>query len=124
MNEEQENMMTQMMEQFLSNMTAEEKKKMMKQMMPKLMEKMMEGLTEEDKRELMMQMMPTMMSQMFGEGGMPSMMQEMMSKKTNEEGKSCADMPCGGTQKDFKPWKFCPCRELCEKGFKEEPSES
>jgi len=80
------------------------------------MEKMMEGLSAEDKQELMGSMMPVMMSQMFGgEGGMPSMMPQEDFKPWEFLGMS---------QENFKPWDFCPCRGLCEKGFKKKSDES
>ncbi|MCP8312835.1 MAG: hypothetical protein H3Z53_00455 [archaeon] len=121
--EEKQSMMAKMMDEFFASMTSEEKKDLMKQMMPKMMEKMMEGMTVKDKQELMGSMMPAMMSQMFGgEGGMPSMMMQTMKgmmggEKKGEEGEF-PRMPVMETQEDFKPWEFCPCRKLCEEGFK------
>ncbi len=93
------NMMEKMMEQFVANMTSEDKKKLIKQMMPK----MMNGLTEEDRQDLMSSMIPAIMSQMLGRKGEKSSL-----------------MP----QKGFKPWKSCPCRGICEKGFKTASDES
>jgi hypothetical protein len=118
--EEKQSMMEKMMDEFFASMTSEERKELMKQMMPKMLEKIMEGMTAEDKQELMGSMMPAMMSQMFGgEGGMPSMIMQMMrSMMSSEKEGERPRMPVMETQEDFKPWEFCPCRKLCEKGFK------
>lgn len=105
--EEKQKMMDKMMDEFFSSMSAEEKKKMMEKMMPKMMDKMFEGMSAEDKRELMASMMPKMMSSM-----MP-MITGMMSGERRAKGKgTMMDLPKG-----FKPWKMCPCREICKKEF-------
>jgi len=119
---EKQSMMEKMMDAFFESMTSEEKKELMKQMMPRMMDKMMEGMTAEDKQELMSQMMPAMMVKMFGgEGGMPNMMMQMMknmmSGKKNSKEKDQSET---STEAGFKPWKCCPCRELCEEGFEEQ----
>ena len=96
--EEKERMMKKMMEKFFASMTEEEKQKIMEQMMPK----MMEGFNMMD---MMSKVMPQMMSKMMDDKEMPmmKMMQEM-----------CGKMGEG----DFKPWECCPCKKLCEEGFK------
>ena len=95
--EEKEAMMEKMMEKFFKDMKPEEKQKMMENMMSK----MMGGMK-------MSEMMPIMMSKMMG--GMKS------GKKEGEHsGMPNMEMPEG-----FKPWEFCPCSKLCEKGFEKE----
>ena len=98
--EEKEKMMENMMGKFFESMTSEEKQKMMENMMSK----MMGGMK-------MSEMMPMMMSKMMG---------GMMGRKKEGEGSS---KPAMETPKDFKPWEFCPCRKLCEKGFAMESKE-
>ena len=92
--DEKEKMMENMMEKFFQSMTAEEKQKMMGNMMSKMMGNMN-----------MSEMMPMMMSKMMG---------GMMGRKKEGEPSSS---PATETQKEFKPWEFCPCRNLCQKGF-------
>jgi len=95
--EEKQSMMEKMMDEFFASMTSEQKKELMEKMMLKMTEKMMEGMTSEDKQELMASMMPAVMSQMFGgEGGMPSMMMQMMRSmmSSEREGESGNAHPC------------------------------
>jgi len=49
---------------------------------------------------------------------MMQMMKSMMGgeKEGKKEGRPC--MPVMEPQEDFKPWGFCPCRKVCEEGFK------
>jgi len=138
--EEKQSMMNTMKDKFFASMSVAEKKEMMNTRMPKMMEKMFEGMSSKDKQELMMAMMPKMMEgmdmsammpqmmekMMWSEGGMPFMMRQMMKSmmgggKEGEKGQPCP-MPVMETQKDFKPWECCPCRKLCEVGFKKNPN--
>ncbi len=106
--EEKKSMMKNIADEFLGSMTLEERKELMQQLMPQMMEKIMEGLTMEDRQQLMSSMMPTMMSQMFrAEGEMPSMMRSMMNSENSPK------TPATESQEHFKPWDFCPCRNLC-----------
>ena len=77
--EEKHEMMTEMMERFFADMTAEDKQHMMEAMMPK----MMEGMH-------MMDMMPTMMMGMMGEGEASCCMPEMAA---GEQGQGMSGMP-------------------------------
>jgi hypothetical protein len=78
------------MENFFKNMKPEDRQKMMQNMMSKMMGDMK-----------MSDMMPLMVSKMMGD-----------KKKGEQSGMPCMDKP-----EDFKPWEFCPCRNLCENGF-------
>jgi predicted GTPase len=69
--EEKEEMMGKMIDKFFSDMTVDDRKKMMAEMMPK----MMEGI---NMMEMMPQMMMSMMGGGEGEGGMMGMMSKMM----------------------------------------------
>ena len=81
------------MQRMISGMKPEDKEKMVEKMMGKFFEDM--------KPEEKQKMMENMMSKMMG------------GKKESEH----SSMPAMETQKDFKPWEFCPCRNLCQKGF-------
>lgn len=114
--EEKESMMEKMTDEFFASMTPEERKELVQQLMPQMMEKMMEGLAAEDRQQMMFSMMPAMMVQMFGgEGRMPSVMTQEDSRPWESPEMS---------QENFKPWEFCPCGEICEKGFEERKSKS
>lgn len=106
--EEKQEMMEKMMDTFFASMTAEEKKEMMEKMMPQMMGKMFEGMTAEDRGKLMASMMPKMMSSM-----MPEMMREMMGGGRGTRSEGATEM-----HGEFKPWRMCPCREICEREFK------
>ena len=104
------------MEQMMGSMKSEEKEKIMENMM----EKFFEGMTSEEKQKMTEKMMSKMMGGMNMSEMMPMMMSKMMggmmgAKKEGEHSR----MPDMETKEDFKPWDFCPCRKLCEKGFKE-----
>ena len=86
-----EKLMSKMMDNQFSNMSAEEKK----QMMDSMMDKFFDGMTNEEKKEMMSSMMPKMMEGMMGGQGqhpMMGMMMGMMGKK-------------GKNQK--MPWDMC-----------------
>ncbi len=78
------------MEDFFKDMKPEDRQKMMQNMMSK----MMGGMN-------MSELMPLMMSKMMGD-----------KKKGEQSGMACMDKP-----EDFKPWEFCPCRNVCQNGF-------
>jgi len=115
--EEKEKMMEKMMEKFFGNISKEEKQKIMEKMMSKMMESM-------DMSEMMSKMMTKMME---AKSGMPSMMMQMMKNMMGgeKEGAKKEHPPMPGMEKreDFKPWECCPCRKLCEEGFKNKPKE-
>ena len=112
--DEKQRIMNNMMDRFLASMTPSERQKMMAEMIPK----MMEGIS-------MAMIMPQMRSAMMRggrqEGGMMNMRPMMVSMmgSSAEPGKSERSyMPVMESPEDFKPWQFCPCRKLCERGFK------
>ncbi|MCJ7515818.1 MAG: hypothetical protein MUO89_07635 [Dehalococcoidia bacterium] len=103
------------MEQMMGGMSSEEKEKMMS----KMMEGFLEGMTSEEKQKMMEKMMSKMMGGMNVSEMMPLMMSKMMGgiMGGKKEGKENPCMPDMETKEDFRPWEFCPCRKLCEKGF-------
>jgi hypothetical protein len=110
-------MMESFMEKMMGSMSSEEKEKMMENMM----EKFFESMTSEEKQKMTENMMSKMMGGMKMSEMMPMMMSKMMGgmmggKKEGEH----SHMPDMETKGDFKPWEFCPCRKLCEKGFEKE----
>jgi len=106
------------MEQMMGSMSSEEKEKMMEN----IMEKFFESMTSEEKQKMMEKMMSKMMGGMNMSEMMPLMMSKMMGGMmgSKKEGKEHSRMPGMETKGNFKPWEFCPCTKLCEKGFKEE----
>lgn len=98
------------MEQMMGSMSSDEKEKMMENMMGEFFESM----TAAEKQKMMENMMSKMMGGMNMSEMMPMMMSKMMGGK---KGSEHSGMPAMETQKDFKPWEFCPCRTLCQKGF-------
>lgn len=112
--EEKQRIMNNMMDRFLASMTPSERQKMMAEMIPK----MMEGISM---AMIMPQLITAMMSggrQEAGTMGMMPMMASMIgsSAEPGKSERSC--MPVMESSEDFKPWKFCPCRKLCEREFK------
>jgi len=102
------------MEQMISSMKPEDKERMMEKMMGKFFEDM----KPEEKQKMMENMMSKMMGNMNMSEMMPMMMSKMMGgmmgrKKEGEPSSS----PATETQKEFKPWEFCPCRNQCQKAF-------
>jgi hypothetical protein len=106
------------MDQMMGSMSSEDKEKMMS----KMMEKFFEGMTSEEKQKMTEKMMSKMMSGMSMSDMMPLMMSKMMGGMmgSKKEGKENPRMPDMKTKEDFRPWEFCPCRKLCEKGFDKE----
>ena len=90
-----------MMDEFMGKMMGGMKPEEKESMMEKMMEKFFQDMKPEEKQKIMENMMSKMMGGMMG------------GKK--EEGRST--MPGAETRENFKPWEFCPCRNLCEKGF-------
>jgi len=105
------------MEQMMGNMSSEEKEKMMENMMAKFLDSM----KPEEKQKMMENMMSKMMGGMSMSQMMPLMMSKMMGgMKGDKKAGEHSDMPGMGMPEGFKPWEFCPCRKLCEKGFETE----
>lgn len=105
-------MMPRMMDRMFEGMTAEQRVGLMSAMMPAMMDRMFEGTTAGNRMEMMASMMPLMMARIFGggkegEGDLPGAMKSGMPCMQGREGKDAEG--AGG----FRPWEFCPCRELC-----------
>ena len=49
--------------------------------------------------------------------GMMPMMASMMGSGTKSGKGERPCMPPVESAEDFRPWEFCPCRKLCERGF-------
>jgi len=69
----------------------------------------------EQMKKFFKNMKPEDRQKMMGDMKMSDMMPMMIAKMMGDKNKG--GMPCMGMGEDFKPWEFCPCKDLCRKGF-------